>query len=180
MSDIHEKLRKLFAVVNGEGTQGNEAANAMAAAKALMAKHHIDSSEIKEVTVDRIKEVTLKIGSKRVVNWERILASFLMEFVDGIYCVCFKGSIRAIGLEKDLEIFENLWYTLHEEIEYTSSKRYGTTYRKEGASYAEGFCVGMSRKLMQNKLKETKNTSTSLVILKKRKKLSSMQIIFTN
>ena len=138
------KVQKLLRL--GNSSNPNEAANAIAQAQALMAKHNITEmvlsedkmSEAEHVEHEKIFHFMLhRMG--RVTNWRTRLASALAQANNGKVYYTIGDGIKVIGTKNDIQTIEYLYLLICSEID-DLTKRYGSNM---GGKYANSFRHGV-------------------------------------
>lgn len=164
-----DKVRKLLALAEGEGATTGEAANAAAAATALMERYRLASAEVAVAAEDdeAIAEGTLLVEGLRLDGWIRFLLvavaktnscrSLLQSHVGG------KKSLRIIGRPSDSAVAQYTFAYLRREID-----RLADEHRGAGRSYLNAFRIGavseVSKRLSQAKTEARVGaTSTAIV-----------------
>jgi len=193
-SSVVRKIRKLLAIAGDDGASEAEIQTAMAHAQRLMGTYHVKEEDLAHEPADDYKKVDdakfnrhRSFVGKTIFAWENYLASFVTQFVgckaytDKERQICRKNgfvqfdendeprygaSIVFYGVAEDAKLASDLYDELHELVATMALGRWGTIYRGDGASYAEGFVGGLSsqiKKAEQARLTQAES-STSLIL----------------
>lgn len=154
-----DRISKLLAVASNDASTPGEKANAMQMASALMRRYNLERDDIDDHNRPSANFVTIRLPTlwARMTPWESTLASFVASYVVksafvvvssvggtgrnrgnvGQAILCFTGS------GDDAEIAAETYKQLRTALVSQGEKKYGTTVRGHGRSYAVGFVSGL-------------------------------------
>ena len=174
-----EKIRKLLALA--ESSNENEAQAAMLMAQKLMAKHHLELSEIQDAPVDH--DVLEQEGDKKAHGsaWKRRLASLIAHnFQCETYLYGYKTyKTIFVGKKDNLEICKFVYSSAVRFIDINFTKYWNEDGKwnwcgcerplsaaiSEKTSYANGFIARLREKFKEQKVQADKE-GWGLVLVK--------------
>lgn len=117
MNKIVQKIAKLLALAEGQGTTPHEAAAAAAQANRLMLKHKISSEQLDQASSDEpIEYKMLHVMGRRTINWRANLA-FGLANLHQCRTLTGTGYIKIVGRASDRQIVQYLYVYLSREVE---------------------------------------------------------------
>lgn len=151
MEHIIEKIQKLLNVTEKNGASEAEALSAALHAQKLMAKHHIEITDLNTKEAHEMKTISHDDG--KGYKWRYMLANIVAKnFCCKVY-VLGRDSIVFFGYENDIKIAHEVFSFLFK----TGNKfavRYYNECKKAGRStsgvmntYLNGFCAGIKEAL---------------------------------
>jgi len=184
---IIERLKKILALANNNDSEG-EIENALKFAKELMDTYHISEADIKNAdNVIAFCKEFIKSGSSKLTNFEIFLSMAVCDIIGtvktyyskkiaitdpitGAYVmengkVQYKHGIYFYGENTDVVFAGIVYETLLRRITNIALNRYGTIWRGDGRSYADGFVQGLLTKL--NEAKNKNDNAIKAIILSK-------------
>lgn len=177
MSQILDRIRKLFAHADSASAIGNQAEAEAFAAKAaqLLAEHKIDrsavslSEEPEEAIVMETVLTSDLLGIKTKGGWRSVLAEGLSrayfvrlvignrDWKTGSY------PVYVFGKASDREVFTYALQTLIAVIEEAGEK--AAVGRRERTGYRLGFAVGICQKLRAERIEQERSSNPHAVVL---------------
>lgn len=176
LEKVKDRIRKLLNLASNDAAADGEIDNALRFAQKLMADHHLSEDDIGpdgecpefDASIAEMKRQGVGVGRK-VSFWERKLCNFVERFVGGVrvyldqqlvYSRTHLGFVRLdnakpmlgqtyywYGPEEDVQLAAQLFDELRATIIAMARLKWGSVFRGDGASYAEGFVVGLWSKL---------------------------------
>lgn len=190
---IADKVRKLFNIAADDSASAEEIDNAIRHAQRLMAKHHIDESDLAHEPADDYQRVdTSEFGEQRcwvnrqIYMWESYLAGFIKDFVGvGAYVDRRKREARKpngfvitqrwkaklcmsvvfYGVAEDVAIAKELYDELRVMLMTCAQLKYSDIYRGSGALYCEGFVAGLKTKIKEAAKLSASSSSTAMILV---------------
>jgi len=194
---IAAKIRKILNIAEDDAASAEEIQNAMNHAKRLMDSHHLTMEDLGHEPEDDYQKVdqanmdqcSAFVG-KKVFLWESMLSLFVSEFVGvpvyatsrpqkiitpaGLGVFDDKGQPKFgkafvfYGVAEDAAIAVELFNELRQMISTLALGKWGTIYKGDGATYAEGFVNGLNTQLRQSSKIEQQTSTTSMILLSRR------------
>lgn len=184
-SRIIERIRKLLAFDGSNATPG-EVENAVRLAQQLMEQHAIESAELESAapagsTGPEYVRTPSDLGAKCAL-WESALAAAVRTAVPGVDCYratttrrTFDGTgdVRTVAVvywygPVDLvEVAQRLYEETRTVIAAMAVGAYGSIYKGEGRSYAEGFAAGLQRKATEQRRASEHRDAIGAIVLRR-------------
>lgn len=187
LQDIKDRIRKLLAVANDDGSFEAEVEVAIRAAEHLMAEYQLTRDDVVEqdgeVDVSRVqmgRHFSRAWGQRRTA-WEDSLALWVQSFVGSIGLYQSSATVRSqvtdrwvrqpryyyYGPDADCVFASEVFAEIQQVITTLANARYGCYSRGEGASYAEGFVAGLSTQLEKSVAADASDDTTRALIVRK-------------
>lgn len=192
IESVKDTIRHLLNLSKNNAATEGEVSNAIRFASQLMAKHHIEESELAEPAVmQEMVQVGAWGNGRRLSSWESMLGAFVRDFVGSVVAVLNKNVIpkknefglasfndkgevvygqtmQFFGIPEEVQLAKALYEDLALTIATMARLKYGTCLRREGKEYADGFVIGLQTKLKEAKKEQLQLTqkSTALVVQK--------------
>jgi len=156
---VLDKIQGLLNMTEANGCSEAEAANAAAAASALMLKHRIERAELDKDEKPELIEVIIDFGFKRTTSWKFHLLGQIAR-LNGCFIVFDSqrlgnsGAYSAYGRSENIVIVRWLYKYLVENIErLAKEQKPGGMSRGEGKRWNNSFKLGASDRI-SNRLQE--------------------------
>jgi len=212
MSSVKEKIRKLLNVAADHAASEHEIESCLAKAERLMREHHLGEADLFDDFEERRQSALHGRFTKKTIHaarkcyeWERRLAGFVRTYVGGFgyysktgalfrddgsqYCdtdgIPYSPTILVYyGIEDDVELAGELFSELRKAIMSLAIARHRSCFRGPGASYAQGFVVGLYMQMderRQSELMTAKahlvddNQRTTLTVIERRNELINLK-----
>lgn len=188
MSDVQvikDRIRKLLNLGADDGAFDGEVTNAMAAARALMLKHQIDDSDLERSDEDRVEETVFGTGraysnNRFLSKWESALQYAISDLVGTVGCYRLSAEQREkdgrlqfdkngrpemktplvfYGPESDVADAVVLFSEWQTTIATLAVMKHGGVFFGAGRNYAEGFAMGLLKKVRAIRQAETEQIS---------------------
>lgn len=157
------KVRKLLALAKSDNP--HEAANAAAAAQAIMDKFALDSALLElsnpaEQPTEPVQkfESALNPGDSKVATWKVRLASGISR-ANGCRILLYGPNIRVVGRASDAETVRYFYSYLSNAIDYIAKR----DCKGEGRSYALNFRIGAVETVTERLREQHMETQTKLL-----------------
>jgi hypothetical protein len=193
IESVKDTIRKLLNLAKNNAATEGEVNNATKFAVSLMAKYHIEESELAESSV---MQEMIQAGAwgngRKLVTWELCLATFVKDFIGSVICyvnksvvpkknefglasfddkgeVVYGQTIQFFGIAEEVQLAKSLYEDLALTIATMARLKYGTALRKEGKEYGDGFVSGLFQQMRLAKQEQLQLTQkcTALVVQKK-------------
>lgn len=188
---VKDRIRKLLNVTAENNATEGEIENAMRAAKALMMAHHLSEADIAEHNAGVREEIRFAKACtyttyKGMQDWETRIGHFVIKFFgtvdwfrssdvnktreDGTLIFDKDGRpetatrLTFYGPEEDVEMAREMFSELCLTVATLARMKFGSIYRPDGRSYANGFGDGLMTKL-ETVVQQLSNDSQSKALV---------------
>lgn len=166
MSSVKGKIRKLLNIVKDRAASEHEIETCLRKATRLMYEHRLSEADLSDSFEDLDEGARNEMCATRPIylrsrryRWENELAAFVQSFVGGISWFFDNGEsppdknggtnyvviMSYYGLVDDVDLAVDIFVALHKLIKDLAVARHGSCFRGSGASFAEGFVLGLGR-----------------------------------